>query len=518
MAGGFSTSGFTGGLLGGINNQIADQKTREENLQDYSAKLAADNTAKAQAQDAQDKRDADAQTQQTEEFARLINNGNDPTPGHIAAAHAWLVGTGADTSKMSPDYLDNVRMKLQPMAATINAKLQASSNQKQGIDPTTGSPYAQQTQQALGAPVVAPQTGNSSMQVPASQLQDQSGIAIPATPVDQTATDLARTNVHQGQTPMQGMYPANANQNYNEDFLKQLSTVDPARANMAKQVVMGTMGVKISTRMLFDNKGNPTQLAKDAIQYDPDLNLKDVEERQKLTDDYMNGKGPTSTSVRINSLNQLSLHMAELVKQARTLNNTNSTALNSVIADTPFVGETARSDPRYNTFDTIKNAASDEISRLFRAGVISNEEKESWDKNISHNTSIQGLVGTPDKPGSILAMANLVNDSANGINDKWNTTFNQNVDWMNPRSRAALDYVRGGGQDQTSQGTSQQQPNVANNQPQQQGTPPVHVTSQQDIDNAAPGSTLIVNGKQFTKKAQPQQQSPQPAQQPAMGQ
>lgn len=514
MSGGFDRMAFSGGLLSSLNQQIDNNRNRQATQEDYAAKLAAQNTAEAQKQDMEDKRQANLLNQQTEEFARMLNNGNDPTPGHITAAHMYLKGTGADIAKMDSDTLEAVQNKLRVTAGTINAKLEGRVQNKVGISPVTGQPIDDQTVGGLGATPAVTAAGVT----PDTRVSQTDLAGVP-----QAQKDAARTNVHQGANALQGMYPPLTSSNYNEDFIRELASYDPARAAMAKQAVLGTLPTG-SARMLIDKNGKPTQLAKDALQYDPNLNLSDIARRQDLVKDYLVGKGPTSTSVRINAMNQLALHMKELADAGTALNNgawqTGSAIVNSA--------QSAFNDPRRGNFDTIRSAAADEVSRLFRAGVISDKEKESWDENIKSSQSIKGLLGTPEHPGTLVTMSKLIRDSADTVNDKWNGTMNQNVDWMTPRSRQALEYVLNGGKQEGQDNTPAAAPNAAQPSGQQQSTPAqqgenqpsappqVHVTSQKDIDNAPVGATIVVNGKVMgVKKAPVQQQAPHPTQQPA---
>lgn len=453
MSGGFDGAAMTGGLLSGINQQMANNRNEQAKQDDYASQLAAQSTQKAKDLDAQDQRDAQKLSDQSEALARLSNNGEDPTSGHIIAAHTYLQATGADLSKIPPDELEDTKDKISSSAANINAKAEARRNAKYGINPINGTTLDQRTQAAL-----SPAQPSVSMAVNASALQ----------PPGQTATsinDANRTNVMANSHPTQGMFPPNTNSNYDEDFMTRLKAENPTRANMAQQAVMGTLDPKIvGSRAFFDNRGKPTQLYKDAIQYDPNFNTEDLVARQQLVKEYIDKTTPSSMGARIQSLNQLSLHMKELTDAATALNNSNGPLgqTGSAIANSV---ESHYNDPRLGNFNTIKSACADEVSRLFRAGVISDSEKKSWDDNLSSSATPAALVGTPDKPGAIMTMAGLVRDSASTVNDKWNTQFNQNVDWMTPRSRGALEYTLNGGK--TVQQMQQQGNTPPTQQPQQ---------------------------------------------------
>ena len=518
MVGGFDSMAMTGGFLSGINQQISNNRNEQTKQDDYASQLAAKSTQAAKDADAQDQRDAQKLNDQSEALGRLANGGADPTPGHIMAAHTYLRATGADLSKVAPDELDDITEKLKPVAANINAKLQAKQNAKFGIDPVNGSTLDQRTQAAL-QPAVPNADPASSVALDASSLQNPDASGLPAT----TINDSTRTNVMANSHAGQGMFPANTNSNYNEDFMTQLSQENPTRANMAKQAVMGTLDPKVvGTRAFFDNKGHPTQLYKDAIQYDPNFNTESLVARQQLVKEYVDKTTPSSMGARIQSLNQLSLHMKELTDSAVILNNHDNILgqTGSAIANS---AESHYNDPRLGNFNTVKSACADEVSKLFRAGVISDAEKKSWDDNLKSSATPAALVGTPDKPGAIMTMARLVRDSADTINDKWNTQFNQNVDWMTPRSRDALQYTLSGGKSlqelQQHGNTPANAPQVPNAgsapqgqppqqngqqpQPQQGGSaqPQQNQPKQQDLDAAKPGTTMIINGVPMRKKA-----------------
>lgn len=494
MALGIDPTAFTGGLLTGINQQMSNNRNEQAKQDDYASQLAAKSTQAAKDQETSDRRDAAKQQQQTEAFARLLNNGEDPTPGHITAAHAYLTATGADLSKISedPDTFSTIQEKLRPMAATINAKLQNRYNDNNNISPITGKNYATDTQNALGT-----------TSIPTSGIAPVNSSDLQPNPAAQQTADAARNNVYQGSTTHQGMYPPLTSSNYNEDFISELSKSDPTRAIMAKQAVLGTLPTT-SPRLLVNNKGQPTQLLKDAMQYDPNFNAEALQTRQQLSKDYVSGKGPNAASTRINSLNQLALHMKELADAGTALDNNDYLQPAAGVAN--YI-QSKTNDPRLNNFNTIKSAASDEISRLFRAGIISDKEKESWDTNVNSSASPSALLGTPDKPGAIMTMAKLSRDSADTINDKWNTTFNQNVDWMTPRSRKALDYVLNGGNNSKQQGTDNAQQNsVQSQQPngQSQQQPQIRQPTPEELHKAgvdpSSGTFAVINGTLMRKK------------------
>lgn len=509
MAGGFNAAAFGTGLLGAVNNNMAQEADEQRKKEDYTAKLAADNAAEAQKQTTQDQHDATQMHSQAESLANMAMDGygGEVLPGQILKSYNAINVYGTDKiASMNDDARQGVYKYIRNKGEEANNQIAQGSGT--GITP---SAYGYTTPSQAPVSTTVPGQINP-MAVPASALQPPASVAaaLPANPWEYKVYKDPDT----GQ-PLR-----------NEAFL---ATLPSNRQDLIRGMSDGLYPIPTPSAVVRDKTGKMEAELTQLHQYDDTAGVNRIPGMRSL----QSGKIGGQTQL----INQTVGHLGTMYDAATALTQQDIPLLNKIAnAAGVKIGESPTT-----TYNLIMQRVAQETTKLYRNGTASVQEAEQTEKNMSSDMSpaqikgvveaqlhlLKSTVGSVDNQSKIIMgrayspMSFLSKESTYTLARMGHGDLMNDTTAPSPNDAAAPSPQTQQGQPQTAQPANagpnpqmqDQQPSAAQPQQGQQQAPPiVHVTSQQDIDSAPVGAQIFVNGKLMGTKQAPKPAAPHPTQ------
>ncbi len=167
--------------------------------------------------------------------------------------------------------------------------------------------------------------------------------------------------------------------------------------------------------------------------YDPSFDATQYANRQKMRTDFNSGKAADN----IRSLNTVVGHIDRLQSVADELGNTSIPWLNT--AKNFLATKTGSATP--NNFDTVRDAVSNELTKVFRGTGGAEADIQSWKNRISSAQS-------PDQlHGFVKEAIGLMDSRLSAIKSQWEKGMGKPADFsiLTPESEATLNKLRSGG-------------------------------------------------------------------------
>lgn len=153
-----------------------------------------------------------------------------------------------------------------------------------------------------------------------------------------------------------------------------LKTLDPLTRNEVKAFAEGRAPVTAR---------NLQQMLPLVTQYDPNFQAADYPVKLATRKNYTSGK----QFQEVQAINTVAGHLDNLSKSADELNNTRFPWWNQVAN----AAAQATGDPRVDKFNTDKQAVTNELSKAYRGGHVTEGDVKEWQQNISAAKSPQQL-------------------------------------------------------------------------------------------------------------------------------
>lgn len=351
----FSPTAFGAGLLGTVNQNMANQRQSQQQADDAAAKAAADNANKAKQQDDQDKREAKQVNDQAESLAKWSMDGyGDVLPGHIAAAHDFLTATGADISKYRPEELGPVLERIRNVGNGVNNNLasKTSSSQTQAADTST----------AAAQPVTPAPT--TSLAVPASTLQ-------PGTPAPDQAPGTPAANATQA-APTQAVPGIDFNKLQALDKKYQDQGVT-GHGDHVMGILKGDLPPPNSNRSV-----KAYGLTDELTSIDPTFSVS----RYNFKQDF-NSTKPGTMGGQLLQVGQAINHLDLLDHAADAMRNGDYPALNKIVN----TYRTATGDASVTDYQSLVNAVAPEVNKVYRPNGGTGEEVDRFIQTFTQNGS-----------------------------------------------------------------------------------------------------------------------------------
>ena len=216
-----------------------------------------------------------------------------------------------------------------------------------------------------------------------------------------------------------------------EEYLAELSKVDPTLARQVKAVAEGRQAMPSASAR---NKEESKKLVDAVNQYDPD-GASDIlnNERRKLVMSFTSGKDAED----VKALNTLIGHLGSLKQSAGDLDNYDLQMVNRI--RNKITSESGGS--RVTNFNFKKKAVADELSKVLK-GTPSEGEVKRWNEAINEAMSPEQLQGV------IESAVDLMEGRMKAIGDKYEKGFSYKfkteggMKLLDPKSQESLESIK----------------------------------------------------------------------------
>lgn len=160
---------------------------------------------------------------------------------------------------------------------------------------------------------------------------------------------------------------------HGDDFLKTLS---PQAAETVKGLADGR--IPVSPMMVRTPQG--MQMLAAASQYDPSFDASNYQARAAQRKNY---EGGGKQFQELQAINTVAGHLNDFMKASDALGNSSMPIWNS-IANTV---SQATGNPQVDKFNTVRQAVTNELSKAYRGGMVTEGDVKEWQQNISASKS-----------------------------------------------------------------------------------------------------------------------------------
>lgn len=213
---------------------------------------------------------------------------------------------------------------------------------------------------------------------------------------------------------------------HGDDYLKTLS---PAAAETVKGLAEGR--IPVSPMMVRTPQG--MQMLAAASQYDPTFDASNYQARAAQRKNYQGGGKQFQEA---QALNTVAGHLHDFMQTADALGNTQYPLYNSIANS--FAKATG--DPRIDKFNTVRQAVTNELSKAYRAGQVTEGDVKDWQSNLNAAQS-------PDQLKGVIGQLNdLLSSKRNALEEGFKQTMGpvqlpSDFSATNERTKALFDDV-----------------------------------------------------------------------------
>lgn len=204
----------------------------------------------------------------------------------------------------------------------------------------------------------------------------------------------------------------------------------PAFANVVKTLIDGRMNINSLPR---DKREAYIQAA---TTVDPTFDASDANTRAKARQSLTSGKDYQT----LQALNTVAGHLNHFADAAAALNNSSgfpgATTFNAMT--NKWIDSSG--DERVKNFNLTRSAVSDELSKAYKGGVISDTEKKEWSENLDAASSPEQF------QGAVKTMATLLESRINALVEAAKTNMGpggRDIQFVAPEAQKLFDKLEG---------------------------------------------------------------------------